>query len=217
MLCLALGQHGKEFGVAGPAVLGLDIIGILDVARAMRLVAAQAVLVDHGIGMGLVAFQAFFDLLMLGGVAEGAILGAVLAGEVLELVSLLWMAGLAANAHRRHVVDRDIARGVRVTMAGQAVREFEVLTAVGRVAHGALRDGLGAERQMLKVTVTAGDRGLVLSTVALNVGGLAIVAFYAVRVLQLCLYPSLEQGLLLGAGSLLTLYGWLLSRLTAYC
>lgn len=180
---LALGQHGKEFGMAGAAVFGLGVIGILDVERAVGLMAAQAILVDHEVAMGFVAFQAFFDLLMLGRMTEGTILSAVLAWKLGELLALFRVAGLARDADRWYVIDRDIKWGVRVTVATETIREFEMPLAVRGVAHGALRDGILTEGEVLKMAFLTGDFGLVLAAVALNVRRLAVVAFDAIGVL----------------------------------
>jgi hypothetical protein len=132
-------------------------------------------------------------------VTEGAVFGGVFAREGLELFALFRMAGLAAYADRRYVIDSDVKRGMRIAVASQTVGELEMLKAVGVVAHGALGDGLAAQGKVLKMAILACDFSLMLASVALNIGGLAVVAFNAVGALQLGLRPGVKQGLFLGA------------------
>lgn len=198
MLGLALGEQLKDFGVARPAVLRRDVVGVLDVERAVGLVAAQTVFKDQEIGVWLVTLQTPFDLLMLGGVAEGAVFGGVLTREILELLPLLWMAGLAADANRGDIVDGYISWRMGITMTGQAVGQFEVLTVTGRMAHRTLGDRLLTQGQVFEVAVSTGDLGLMLAAVPLDVGWLTVVAFDAVAVLQLGLGLGFKKDLLLG-------------------
>ena len=105
---LAPGQHFEEFRVAGPTILGWDIIGILDIKGAMRLMATQTIFIGQEIGMRGMTFQTFFDLFVLGRMAKGTVFGSMFAGEVGKLLTLLRVAGFTGHTDRRHVVDGNI-------------------------------------------------------------------------------------------------------------
>lgn len=144
MLGLALGQHLKNFGMTGPAVFRFDVIGVLDVEGAVWFMTAQTIVIGEKIGVWGMTFQASLDLLMLGRMTEGAIFGGVFAGEGLKFLPLLRVAGLADQADRRHIVNGDIQRGVRVAVATKTIRHLKMLLAAWSVTHGALGNGLGA-------------------------------------------------------------------------
>ena len=74
----------------------------------MGLVAAQAVLICHELGMGLMADKAVVDFFMITGVTLGTVELGVFAGELFQLFSLIAMAGVAASGYGGAVFNADI-------------------------------------------------------------------------------------------------------------
>lgn len=108
VLSLALGQHLCNFSMTSAAILGLYVIGVLNIHRAVRFVATQAIFIGQEIGMRLMAFQTFLNLLMLRRMTERAVLGGMNTREVFELFTFIGMASLAGNRDWGHIIDRNI-------------------------------------------------------------------------------------------------------------
>lgn len=180
----ALAEHGQDIAMAGAAVFGGSVRRIADVERAVRLMAFQAILVDHEIGMRLMASQALVDRLMFGRMAEGTVLLRMFAGVGLELLTLGAMAGETGGNGDRGVVHGYIQRRVGIAMAAEAVLQFEM--SLGRIvmAHAALGNGLLAQGQMLEVAAATADLVSMFAAVGLDVGWLLVVAFEAIGILQ---------------------------------
>lgn len=183
MLGLALGQHIEEFVMTGATIFRWNVISIHDVQRAVRLMAAQAILIGHEGGMRLVAFKALLNLFMLLGMTEGAVHCGVLAGEFCKLIALFRVTSLAAEADLRYVANGYVEGSMWITVASQAIRELEVTLAVGIMAHGALGDSFCAQGEMFEVTVQAGDFGLMFAPVPFDVSRFTVVAFHAIGIL----------------------------------
>ena len=121
--------------MTGTAVFGFYIIGIANIKRTVWLMTAQAIFIGKEIGMWLMAFYTFFDLLMFRGVTKGAVLCGMLTGEGFELFTLFWMAGFAGDADRRYIVDSNIQGSMWVAVTAQAIRKFEMILNAWCVAH----------------------------------------------------------------------------------
>lgn len=121
MLGLALGKHLKDVRMAGAAVFRRGVVGIMNIQWAVRFVAAQAIFVDHKLGMRFMAGKALVDDLMFGRMTEGTILLGVLAGVCFELFPFSAMAGKTAGNGNRGVIYGHVQGGMGIAVAAEAV------------------------------------------------------------------------------------------------
>jgi len=109
MLGLTVCKLLKYLGVAGAAKFRGSISRVVDIKRHMGIVTAQTVIKDHERAVALVdlifvmAGETTVDNLVLGWVAECAVMLGVLAGVSLECLSLVAMTGVT-NLHAKWCV-----------------------------------------------------------------------------------------------------------------
>lgn len=108
MLGLALGKHFENIRVACPTKLVWYIIGISDVKRAVRFVAAQTVFKNQEFSVRLVTLQTFLNLLMLSGMAESTILFGVFTGEFFEFNTLFGMASFTTFTYEGSIINSNV-------------------------------------------------------------------------------------------------------------
>lgn len=155
VLCGVAGQYCCLLFVTTGAVRGLNVVRVLNNSRFVRLMAGDAILVDHFIGMWLMALQAYQELSVLE-VTFFTVQFAVHAWIVGQLCPLVFVATYTHGFNDICFIQIDFQRVVRVVTTA-AIIDGVVSFFCRIVAHGAFRYHFASFWRMLKVAVETAD------------------------------------------------------------
>lgn len=187
------GEVVRHIAVTGTAEFHRRILGRHDVARLMRIMADQAILHFLTFHVRLVTLGAVGDEAVLV-MAESTRLFGMFARVFVDKLQFFFMAG-AAFALRRIRQNKRGDRHMGIGVAAEAVRQLKMRRVAVAVAARAKRNEVRAVRQMLHMTIEAGDFRLVFAAIGGNFRRLFFMAFDAICGFQL--RSADGQGLLL--------------------
>ncbi len=180
-LSVLIGHLLQQLGLLGMATCAEGhrrFIRVADHFGHMRIVTAQAIVVNHLVGMGLMALHAAQIFAMLQ-VTEGTILFSMLAREFPILLPLNDMAGDTDRLQCGIAVKGDFKRSVGV-MTTEATGYGIMLFDFGGMAPGAFGKDIAAGWRVLEVAVDTVDSGSMPASPGGQLRGQLVVAFDAV-------------------------------------
>ena len=170
--------------MATAAIVGGDIIVILDQGWHMGLMATQTILIYHSRTVRLMTGETLLVSRMFG-VTFGTTELGVKARITLHLLTLLIMTGEADRFDRDAAISNIDLQGVVGMMTTDALSYLVVGLCTGIMALRAEWNSVAPLRRVLKMTIQAGHRRQVLGTVGLDIEHVLLMTFDAIAVQNL--------------------------------
>lgn len=165
-------QLPEDITMTGGTLRGGHVVGIGDLARHMRLVAGQTILLLHILAVRGVTMHAVGNHAVLAAMTGGTAHLGMFAFILLKLGHLVGVAGQAGLGDV--FADADNQRRMRIVVAGEAVGQLKMGRAFMAVA--AARDNVAVSGGMAVVTFDTGHLGSMSLAAAGNIAGGLIMA-----------------------------------------